>query len=112
MTSRHSSAPLLEPGRLQTSAVPTVPHTPRPSMPKGRPRRVAGAPHRLGQAGRLAVDHHAGALGREVAGAEAGAAGGDDDAGEAGDQVAQRERDLVDAVGGHLVVDHRPARRR
>ena len=110
MTSRHSSAPLLEPGRLQTSAAPTVPHTPRPSMPKGLPGAVAGAAHRLGQPGRLAVDDHPGALGREVAGPEAGAAGGDDEPGEAGDQVAQGERDLVDAVGGHLVVDHRAPR--
>ena len=40
--------PTAEPGRLQTSAAPTVPQTPRESIPKGRPpallaRRIASA---------------------------------------------------------------------
>ena len=92
MTSRHSSAPLLEPGRLQTMRGADGAADAAPEHAERLARRVAGAAHRLGQAGRFAVDHHPGALGREVAGPEAGAAGGDHDAGEAGDQVAQRER--------------------
>ena len=109
IASRHSSAPLLEPGRLHTSASPTAPHTPRPSMPKVRPsaslaRRIASA--RPG----LAVDHHAGAFGREVARTEPGATGGDHEALEAGGEIPQRERDFVDAVGRDLVVDDRESR--
>lgn len=38
--SRHSSAPFDDPGRLQTRAAPTAPHTPRESIPYGFTPRV------------------------------------------------------------------------
>ncbi len=112
MTSRHSSAPLLEPGRLHTIGGADGAAHAAPEHAEGLPRRVAGAPHGLRQARRLAVDDDPRALGREVARSEPGAAGGDHDPGESGDQVAEGERDFVDAVGGDLVVDHRPSPRR
>ena len=87
ITSRPSTAPLDEPGRLQIRACPRAPATPRDSMPKPRPspsltRRIASA-----SPGRVAFDHGARAFRREVARAEAGAAGRDDETREA---VGQR----------------------
>ena len=82
-----------EPGRLQTSACAhRAADAAATASRTGRPPRVAGRAHRLGQARRLAVEHGPGAFGREVAGPEAGAAGRDDQPGEPGGQVAQRAR--------------------
>ena len=105
-TSKPSRAPLAEPGRLQISAAPRAPATPRESIPKPRPspslaRRIASA-----MPGRLALDHRARALGREVAGPEAGAAGRDDEPGEAVGEVAERGGHGLDAVGAHAALDH------
>src|SRR4051794_22627620 len=88
--------------RTDRAAHAAAEHAERPA------RRVARAPHRLREAGRLAVDDHARALGSEVPWAEAGAAGCEHHPGEAGHQVTERERDLVDAVGRHAVLEHRP----
>ena len=110
------------PGRLQTSAAPSVPHTPRESIPKARPSALLATAHRLGQAGRLALDDGPGALGGEVAGPEPGPAGRHDQAGEAaGERRAARAAtastpsaatrwSTTAKPGGDEPLDQRPAR--
>ncbi len=65
--------------------------------------------HRLGQAGRLTVDHCPRTLRREITGAEAGTAGGDDQPVETVGQVAQRIGDRELTVLGDRALDHQPA---
>ena len=92
--------------------MPTVPQTPRPSMPKGLPgvslaRRMASA--RPGASRSITMRVPSGVRSR---GPNPVPPVVTTTPVKPGDEVAQRERDLVDAVGGHLVVDHRPARPR
>ena len=66
------------PGKLMMSVRPAIPATPRVRMPRGvcvAPRRA----HRLGESGRLALDHGAGGLGRDVVGGQTGPAGREDE---------------------------------
>ena len=58
------------PGKLTISVDSAMPAIPRVRIPSGVWRGRLGA-HRLGQAGRLAVDHHAGRLRRDVVGRHA-----------------------------------------
>ena len=74
--------------------------------PREPPERADQA-HRLGQAGRVALDDGPGALGRQVARREAGAAGRDDEAGEAVGQLAERRGDAAGAVLDDAVIDDR-----
>ena len=113
-----SLTPPVEPGRLTISVRPAVPASPRESTEVGTVVRAVPA-DRLGDAGRLPVQHGARRLGRDVGGGQAGAAGGEDDVDarrpprraappRARDVVRQHvraldgEAELAQALGEHL----------